>query len=426
MSLSEMENVTTMDTPDETDTRRPVVLVLMEYYLPGYKSGGPLRAISGLTEALGDEFDFMIITTDRDFGDREPYEGIRRNEWMRVGKAGVLYVDRRNPFALLRHILKTPHDVLYMKSFCSRPFSIWPCWMRELGILRTRSIVLAPCGEFAPGALALKKFKKRIYIAIARRLSVYKRAVWHVTSLYEAADVKRELGHAVKTVTARSIGSRNEAVLRAPGDGLRMVVASELRAAGPGPSEGTGRAKVPGELRAIFLARVARNKNIAGAVNSLYGLVGNVTLDIYGPLEDKRYWAECQQTIAGLPKDVQVQYRGSVPHSEVHRVLASYHLLFFPTMGENFGYAISEALQAGCPILISDRTPWRNLEAAGVGWDLPLDQPERFREVLQRCIDMGSEEYDEFTARALAYGWLHSQNPEIVSQNRKLFETALT
>jgi hypothetical protein len=39
---------------------------------------------------------------------------------------------------------------------------------------------------------------------------------------------------------------------------------------------------------------------------------------------------------------------------------------------------------------------------------------------------MGSEEYDEFTARALAYGWLHSQNPEIVSQNRKLFETALT
>jgi hypothetical protein len=71
MSLSEMENVTTMDTPAETDAHRPVVLVLMEFYLPGYKSGGPLRAISGLTEALGDEFDFMIITSDRDVGDKQ-------------------------------------------------------------------------------------------------------------------------------------------------------------------------------------------------------------------------------------------------------------------------------------------------------------------------------------------------------------------
>ena len=47
----------------------------------------------------------------------------------------------------------------------------------------------------------------------------------------------------------------------------------------------------------------------------------------------------------------------------------------------------------GCNCVVSDRTPWRGLEEAGAGWVLPLEKPERFRAVLQRCVDMGPEEY---------------------------------
>ena len=68
------------------------VLILMGRYLPGHKDGGPLRTIINVTEALGDEYDFKIVTLDRDHGDTVPYDAIRREQWNAVGKAKVWYV----------------------------------------------------------------------------------------------------------------------------------------------------------------------------------------------------------------------------------------------------------------------------------------------------------------------------------------------
>ena len=47
--------------------------------------------------------------------------------------------------------------------------------------------------------------------------------------------------------------------------------------------------------------------------------------------------------------------------------------MILPTLGENFGHVIVEAWTAGCPVLVSDRTPWRQLASHGVGWDVALD-----------------------------------------------------
>ena len=102
-------------------------------------------------------------------------------------------------------------------------------------------------------------------------------------------------------------------------------------------------------------------------------------------------------------------------------VFQNYHLFFFPTLGENFGHVIIEALVAGCPILISDQTPWRNLETAGVGWDIPLDQPEKFTELLQQCVDMDNASMQEFSARAMEYGLEKALDADVIRQNRELF-----
>ena len=45
---------------------KPVILVFLGNYLPGFKSGGPLRTIVNLVDNLSDEFEFLIITSDRD------------------------------------------------------------------------------------------------------------------------------------------------------------------------------------------------------------------------------------------------------------------------------------------------------------------------------------------------------------------------
>ena len=69
--------------------------------------------------------------------------------------------------------------------------------------------------------------------------------------------------------------------------------------------------------------------------------------------------------IAGLPSNVRVAYGGVVAPDEVTAVLRRHHLFFLPTHSENFGHVIVEALAAGRPALVSDRTPWTDLEAAG-------------------------------------------------------------
>jgi len=85
---------------------------------------------------------------------------------------------------------------------------------------------------------------------------------------------------------------------------------------------------------------------------------------------------------------------------------------------------IHEALAQGCPVLISDQTPWRNLHAEGVGWDIPLDEPEHFRRALQQCVDAGDEWQAAISKRAMTYAVEHASDPQIVRANRRLFQRA--
>src|ERR1035437_5566615 len=71
---------------------RTSVMVLVGAYLPGYKAGGPIRSIANLMEALGAEFDFRIVTLDRDHQAKAAYPGVIRNQWVRVGQADVIYL----------------------------------------------------------------------------------------------------------------------------------------------------------------------------------------------------------------------------------------------------------------------------------------------------------------------------------------------
>ena len=105
--------------------------------------------------------------------------------------------------------------------------------------------------------------------------------------------------------------------------------------------------------------------------------------------------------------------------------MAQHDLLFLPTWGEAFGHVILEAMASGCPVLISDRTRWRGLEAAGVGWDVSLDDPEGFRDVLRRCIAMDSVAWRELSERARNYAAQSQSDPEARNENRALFRAAL-
>ena len=402
---------------------RAGVLVLVATYLPGYKAGGPLRSVENLVAAFGGEFHFRIVTVDRDLGDKSPFPGIVVNRWTRVGKADVLYLrpGLRGLFALwalLRSVDRS--TVVYTHSLFDRRFSILAVLMRRLTLCRPRCVVIAPHGEFSPGALNFKRIRKLLYIGISRRLGFYRNTIWHAGNDFEARDISRQFPSAPRNDAASVIpGSRGSLTPRESA----IAVAPDIAGAVSLRSSGTA-TKRPGQLRVVFLGRCSRMKNLSGALRLFGNVSGDVSFNIYGPTEDAEYWDECRDIIATLPSNVRVRYEGEIEHERVGQVFAGHHLFLLPTLGEGYGHVIGEALASGCPVLISDQTPWRNLEAEGVGWDIPLGEMERFRAVLQQCVDGDNEWFTALSKRAMKYAARRAADPKIIDANRKLFQWA--
>ena len=381
-----------------------MILVLADHYLPGVKAGGPIRTLSSLVARLGDEFAFWVLTRDRDFGDAQPYDDLVPGTWLTVGKARVQYVAETSMTRglLARAVKESNARAMYLNSFFSLRFAILPVLYARLRLLPAVSIILAPRGEFSPGALRLKRIKKRCFLLLGKASGLYRDVVWQASSDHEVRDIRREFGHHARIVVAPNLAMPSDSAISAERS-----------------------PKQAGVLRIVFLSRVSRKKNLDGALSMLRGLHGRVSLDIYGPVEDASYWQECQDAIRTLPSNVAVHYGGMVAHSDVGRIFRAHDLFLFPTLGENFGHVILEALTAGCPVMISDRTPWRNLKQMEVGWDIPLDQPALFERALAECVEMGDELHRRMSTCASAFAQARMEDPEIVEQNRRLLRTAI-
>lgn len=390
---------------DRSNVVKPCVLMLTPYYLPGYKAGGPVWSLSNLVEALGDEFDFRIITADRDLDEAEPYPGVSPEVWAPVGNAEVLYLPptaasvRRVVSALRDHLRSGA--LLYINGLFPRLYSMLPLLLRLLRLVPRGPVVLAPRGELSPGTLAIKRNRKAAYLALAKWIGLTKSVIWHASTQQEAQHLCRRFG-----------------------SGQRVIVAADLPHPPRSGHSACGR-KVPGKLRIVYLSRISREKNLLGALRMLKSLSGEVQFDIYGPIHERRYWQNCQEMIARLPANILVRYLGEVAHDRVHLVLSQYHIFLLPTLGENYGHAIVEALVAGCPAVISDQTPWRGLAARGAGWDIPLDQPARFEAALQSYIDAGPEVFEEWSRNAQVFGAAILYDPTVIEANRRLFEVAM-
>jgi glycosyltransferase involved in cell wall biosynthesis len=381
------------------------VLCLASYYLPGFNGGGPVRSLLNMFQWLQDEYDFMVVTRDRDFGDVVRYSQCEPGLWNAVGGVRIWYLSKPywSPRQLRQVVLDSKPDLLYFQSFLDPELTIAPLALRRIGLIPMRiPVLLAPRGEFSPGALSLKASKKQLFIRAARMAGLYSEVMWHATGKDEEQLIRTWWGLSAKVAVAGNLPSH--------------VLAED---------QGERANKLSGMLHAIFLSRISRMKNLRGALEVLKGVKAEVYFDIYGPLEDQEYWQECEIIIGELPSNVRARYVGVVAPESVHRTLAQYELLLLPTLGENFGHVIVEALVAGCPVVLSDRTPWRNLQSKKVGFDLPLDRPDQFVEAIEQFAAMTEQEFRPWAQSARDLGMGYSQNPDSVRSTRAMLDRAI-
>lgn len=384
-----------------TGRRRPTVLVFAPYYEPAFRAGGPVRTLRNMVDLLGGEIDFRIFTRAHDLGGVEPLPGIVPGTWIERDGARVFYGEarHRSARALLAMVRGIGPDVVYLNSFLDASSSVSPLLLRRAGLFdRDIEWLIAPRGEFAPGALAIKRWKKRPFMGAARLAGLHAGLVWHASSEYEAADIRRVMGRAAADVRI------------APDPTARVgpLVPPAARAAGE-------------PLSVCLLSRICPMKNQRFAIDVVKRVRRPVAFHLYGPREDAAYWSECLQAMEDVPHGSTIQWRGEVPHEEVRDTLARHDVFLLPTRGENFGHVVFEALAAGVPVLVSDRTPWRDLDERGSGWVRSLEDPQAFVDVLEAVADRGAEARESARRAAHAHAVEVSRSEAVLEANRRLF-----
>lgn len=382
----------------------PNIVVFVGYYLPGYKAGGPLKTIANLVELLGDEFKFSLVTRDRDLGDSAAYSEVKINQWNIIVKTNVFYAspEKFTVKKISNLIQNSSADVIYLNSFFDVNFTIKPLLTRRLGLIKSCSVVLAPRGEFSKGALALKPFKKKLYMKLANWFGLYTNITWQASSELEKQDIVNALNVDPATIFIAKDLPENKSIL------LNLQ-----------------NNQVLSEVRLIFLSRISPMKNLDFALRVLSRVKTSLTLDIYGPIEDEVYWQDCLKLIDALPEYIQVNYCGAVNPEQVSETFSQYDLFFFPTRGENYGHVIAESLAMGTPVLLSDQTPWVRLSDDNLGWDLSLGVETMFAQKIEQVCNMSVIERVTWRKQVMENAVLRINCDADIANNKALFEFAL-
>lgn len=376
---------------------KKTILILCDWFLPGYLAGGPIQSIATLTQHLGSDFDFKIITTDRDFKSNIAYDNVKVNEWTVYYGRQVFYVspENMNRDFILNLIQSTAHNSIYLNSLFSRFFTVYPLKWKRQGKLKS-NIILAPRGMLRDGALAVKPFKKQVYLLFAKLTGLFKNVHWQSTSSQETTEIKKRIGHHVPISEVSNLPASS----------------TEIKSID----------KQTGILKLCFIARIVDIKNLNFAIAILEEVKScSIIFDVYGPKEDEAYWQLCESNAEKLPDHIKFNYRSVLKPEMIGEKISEYHALFLPTQTENFGHIIVETLQNGRPVIISDQTPWRGLQKQNAGFDISLNEKGEFVEAIRHLAMMSQSEFDKTCRSSVSYIHEKLNIEEIKKQYLTLF-----
>ena len=379
---------------------RPRILCFVSHYLPGYKSGGPVKSINNLTEHLFYNFKFLIVTSDRDLKDKNPYKTIKINQWNKVGKAKVFYTP--NTFMIIFRILKliktTKFDAIYLNSFFNFKFSLVPLILWNLFLKSKIPCILTPRGEFSYEALNIKFFKKKIYIYINNFFGLFNKLYWQASCKKEYTDILNNLSINTQLIKIAPDLPKKFHNLK----NITLV-----------------KNKKKNNLKIVFLSRISPMKNLDFLIKVLEKVQKEVLLNIYGPIEDKNYWIRCKKLIKNMPPNIKIIYKGGVLPRKVNSIFANHHLFIFPSKGESYGHVVAESLTAGTPVITSNKTPWSKIE--NIITVLSLKDKIKWREEIEKWADFDNNKLLKKKLLTIKFAKKYLSSKENVRKNKNFF-----
>ncbi|MFN0200628.1 MAG: glycosyltransferase [Bacteroidia bacterium] len=373
------------------------ILILTDWFLPGYKAGGPIQSLANFTHSFSDNYEISIVTTNLDLNETSPYPNIPANQWVNLYNSRVFYFskDELSYHNLKKLLLAESYDYFYLNSMYSVFFTLFPLWILY-GKTQQGKIVLAPRGMLMQGAMKVAYTKKRSFLTLFRWLGIHKQIIWQATDEQEKKDILFWFGEQVQIEQVQNLPKS-----------VRKSLPTHHKQAGT--------------VHFIFASRVSVKKQLHFFLERLKAIKGNVVLDVFGVVEDENYLAHCQSFIEQLPPNMKVSFKGAVSQAELGQAYDKYDFSILPTLGENFGHAIFDGLAAGKPVLISDKTPWLQLAEKEIGWDISLENAPKWEQIIRNCVEMDNETYQKWSKNAHQFALNFAQQPSLMQKYRILF-----
>lgn len=375
------------------------ILIFTDWFVPGFKAGGPIRSIANLVDRIPVEFD--IVTSVFDHQSTLPYPNITADTWTKFSdRVRVYYCSKEgaNDQVFERIIRNENYHRIYFNSLFSFSFTLSPLRLcKSLGF--AQKVVLAPRGMLKSSALAEKAFKKKIFIRMSKWMGLFDGITWHATNAVEEQEIKKYYGPKSTVLIAPNLSSSAH-------------------------HEMVSKKKEVGKVTLLSIARISPEKGILEALQFLSNTDTQNHFEVffYGVQQNQAFFDQCKKMGEQI-SNATIHWMGEVAPDQIPGLMMSAHFLYAPTRGENFGHAIAEALIHGLPVIVSDQTPWQDLNEKGAGWVLPL-KSERFVEVLDACAQMTEESYQALTQSTLLKGQEVAGNEAAIQANYALFSIA--
>jgi glycosyltransferase involved in cell wall biosynthesis len=205
-----------------------------------------------------------------------------------------------------------------------------------------RPLVVSPRGMFGAAALEFSRDVKRVFWALAQGPAIRGAACFHATSEQEYHEI-------------RAFGlTRPVAIIP---NGIDVTDADR---AGPGPRV---------ERVALSLGRLHPKKGLDGLVRAWAAVEGahpDWRLRIVGPGE-RGYDHRLRALVAELGAR-RVTIEDAIYGGAKTAAYREADVFVLPSLSENFGLTVAEALAAGTPVISTKGAPWGGLATKGCGW----------------------------------------------------------
>jgi glycosyltransferase involved in cell wall biosynthesis len=355
------------------------------------ETGGPARSVTALCRALEHDGLDVTLVTQRP---REPVlpfavpTGVR---FTRRGQVRGVSAFRRAVDAAL---ITTPRALLH-------DHGIWlPTNHAVATLARRRRVprVVSPRGMLDGWALHWHGWRKRLAWRLYQRRDVVRADLLHATSEAEAEDLRR-LG------------------LRQPIAVLPNGVETMVPRADVSPSAAS-EARV-----ALFLSRVHPKKGLLHLVAAWAALrPPGWVLWIAGP-DEGGHEADVRAAVrAALPgaHAETVAFLGPVSDARRAELMSQAELFVLPTLSENFGQVVAEALVAGLPVVTTKAAPWPALVPERAGWWVDVGT-EALLAALREACALSAADLGAMGARGRAWAEPRFAWPAIAHRMRAVY-----